>query len=126
MDLVNLMRFNEAKCNVLHLGQGNPGYVYKLGEELVESNPAEKDLRDLVDEKLNMSQLCVLAARKASGILGSIRRGVASRMWELIFPVYSVLMRPQLEYCIQVWDRRNVELLKSSTELQLCRSMRHC
>jgi len=39
---VNLVRFNEAKCKVLHLVQGNSGYIYRPGEELIESSPAEK------------------------------------------------------------------------------------
>jgi len=43
--LVNLMRFNKAKCKVLHLDQGNPRYVYKPGEEILESSPTEKDFR---------------------------------------------------------------------------------
>jgi len=52
----NCMRFNKAKSRVLHFVHNNPTQCYRLGEELLESCPVEKEL--LVDNWLNMSQLC--------------------------------------------------------------------
>ena len=55
----------------------------------------------MVDEKLNMSQQCVLAAWKANGILGCIKREVASRVREVMVSLCTALVRPHMEYSIQ-------------------------
>ncbi|GAB0186843.1 interactor protein for cytohesin exchange factors 1 [Grus japonensis] len=91
------------------------GNQYMLGAAQLESSFAEKDLEVLMDIKLNMSQQHALAAKKTSGILGCIRQSIASTSREVILPLYSVLVRLHLEYCVQFWTpqyKRDMDILE--------------
>ena len=85
--------------------------MYRLGREWVESSP-EEDLEVLMDEKLNMSRQCALAAQKANRILGCIKRSVANRSREVILPLCSGQTPP--ESCVQLWrpQHKDMELLE--------------
>ena len=64
-----IQRFYKAKNKVLHLGQGSPRCVYKLGEELLECSSLRRTQRSWLMKKLR---------------------------WDSD-------VRPQLDYCVQVW-----------------------
>jgi len=94
---------------------GNFKYHSKVEGARIEHSPAKKDLGVLVDGKPDLSQQGDLTAQKANHVLGCIQRSAASRAREVVLPLCSVLVRPHLEYCIQMGSpqyRRDVELLE--------------
>jgi len=64
-------------------------HYYRLGAGLLESSSVERDLAVLVGDKLATNQQRALVAKQANGLLGCIKKSVASRSKEVILPFYS-------------------------------------
>ena len=46
----------------------------------------------------------IMLSKKANSTLGMVRRTIVTRDKDTILRLYKSLVRPQLEYCIQVWS----------------------
>jgi ribonuclease P/MRP protein subunit RPP40 len=97
------MLFNIQKCKVLHFGYGNPEANYEMGTHTLDVVEEERDLGVLIDTKLTFSTQCLKAVNSANATLGMIKRTFVSRDKDILLQLYKSLVRPKLEYCIQVW-----------------------
>ena len=81
---------------------------------------------------MNVSEQCGIAAAKGNQILGLIRRNIVYNEKELIIPLYTSIVRPHLEYCIQAcrpYRKKDIDMLervqrKATKLIQKLRNMK--
>ena len=98
----NKMKFNKFKCRILHFGHNNPLQCCRLGMVWLDSAQAERDLRVLVQLTEHEPAVCP-GGPEGQWPLACVRNSVASRSREVILSLYSALVRPHLECCVQFW-----------------------
>lgn len=98
------MPFNANKCHVLHVGGRNPREDYVLLGTPVTVITQEVDLGVIITEDFRFSQQCIAAEKKASKILGYVKRVFRYRNKELVLNLFHSLVRPLLEYAVQFWS----------------------
>ena len=104
-----------GKCKVMHLGHSNPRSSYSMGGEELTASSQEKDLGVLIDDSLEFGKHIKEIVNKANRILGLIRIGFDCLNKEIFMNLYPALVRPLLEYCVQVWSphkRKHVNLIE--------------
>ena len=98
------MKFNVDKCKVMHFGDKNINYKYHMFDvPLMEVND-EKDLGIIISNDLKNSKQCIAASKKANKMLGFIARNFDYKTPDVISKLYTSLVRPHLEYCVQHWS----------------------
>ena len=97
------MQFNADKCKVMHLGMRNKGSKYEIGGKECAEVEEEKDLGVIFDKTFKVGNQCLKAAKKGNQILGMIGRTFTCKSKKVMLSLYKSLVRPHLEYNIQVW-----------------------
>ena len=106
------MEFNVDKCKVMHLGRLNPKHTYTMGDRDLTVTSEEKDLGVIFDENLEFDKHIKTIVNRANRMLGMIKIGFTCMDMEIFMNLYPVLVRPLLEYCVQVWSPHKQKYIK--------------
>src|SRR5215469_12287375 len=98
------MNYNADKCKIIHFGSRNEGHNYFIEGSILQAANEEKDLGVTVDSTLKLSKQCAEAVKKANKMLGYIARNFEYKSKNVILPLYKSLVRPHLEYAVQLWS----------------------
>ena len=95
---------NALKCHLLTSAlERNISLPLSSGSHQLNCVDSAKDLGIVVSSKFTPSSQCEAAAAKALKTLFSLRSVIVNRTSEVLLPLYSAIVRPHLEYCVQAW-----------------------
>ena len=100
-----LLSFNVDKCKVLHIQHNeNPLHDYYLNGLRMNKSGQEKDLGVLTSDSLLWNEQIKSNVSKANQMICWIVRNLILREKSVMLSVYKALVRPHLEYCVQLWN----------------------
>jgi len=105
---INKMKFNIDKCSVMHCGHNNQRHEYKLYGKDLRKTECEKDLGVYIDSDMKFSSQIAAQAKKAYKVLGMIKRNFECSNKDIFQILYSTLVRPHLEYAVQLWNPHQI------------------
>ena len=112
------LRFNAKKCKVMHQGNANHQFQYKMDNQTLERVTDEKDLGVTIDNELKFHKHVSLAVSKANQMLGIAKRTFSELDKETLTTVYKTLVRPHLEYGNVIWHPKYVADIQKVESVQ--------
>ena len=104
-----LLCFHPHKCKIMSIGKGDKDLTYTLPSKdntriVLQRTTEEKDIGVTFDENLTFRQDINTRIRKASSIMGVVRRTYTYLDEEVFSLLFKALVRPHLEYGAPVWS----------------------
>jgi hypothetical protein len=96
------MKFNVAKCKVMHFGRQNPRF--EMDGMKLEKVEEERDIGITVSNTLKLAKQCAKAAATTRAVLGQITRAFHFRDRCTFVKLYKTYVRPHLEFCTPAWS----------------------
>ena len=114
------MHFNPSKCNMMHIStKGNsPPHPYHLAGVQLEAVREHRYLGVTFSDSLSWNQHVDAQCRKASRILGLLRRTLGRCGQATKATAYKSLARPYLEYSASAWDPHTLHNTKQLEQVQ--------
>lgn len=93
-----------TKCNILHIGRANRKNVFSMGETVIPSVGAVRDLGITVTENLSFTLHISNISKAAFARSNLLLRSFISREQTLLLKAFITYVRPLLEYGTPVWS----------------------
>ena len=110
-----LLKFNEEKCKVMHIGRSNPHYDYQINNKTLEETTEEKDLGIFVTPDWKSAAHVAKVAAKANSMVGRINRAFNYMDVDMFKAIYPSMIRSHMEYAAPAWSphlKKDINLLE--------------
>jgi hypothetical protein len=114
----NCMLINKEKCSVIHFGKNNRQRSYNVSNYILEDKKSDRDLGLIVDNKLTFAQHIALIKRKCFSIINKILRIFLSRDWNLLVRIYTIYIRPIVDYACMIYCPHSSADINSVEQIQ--------
>ena len=116
--------FKEDECKVMDIGPSlsGPTLLNMMSPSGIihdlQATVLERDLGIMLDNKLNWASQVEHAIQRANAVLGMLRRTFVHWDAKLFVKLFTVYVRPHLEYCAAAWNPKHKKDIKKLEQVQ--------